>query len=492
MIETSDSDDKQETILEQWSPYLITKKARPGDVLLLRGSGFSSTGIAKATGGTYSHAMIILPVGLHDMWIAAEADHFGVGTTPMMPFTFSDPLTNKFISAVSIPNRPLAFQLYRHPKIEQISEDVLIAAANRLESREFYLSYSKLHRLIAPAPAAERLKVIAKTLVALIEKAVEKEKNYGTFCSELVAIFFENLGISLFDLPRPPELVSPNDLSDGKSHLIPVNDAFVELAEVADWTITKQFPEIPFDRRQILPYLVSNKRRAAAMTANVAKIVDIADSMLEFQLEQSRQLALKLIDEMNASEIQFVNFGDGSRVLANRQAIASVELSMRLLHIAYREYLSARDQSHKVHSYNENNEADGNSEDTIAQLELARAETWEIVLHQIVIIAATLVDEAQHKHLRLSIGFGLRVNAKAEQSVKSTLNCLRIKRNRAKFLRIWRNARTQHQIARDIKRDASAKLPITDDSDLALQLVFDAAIREIAALQNTNSKDGGV
>ena len=112
---------------------------------------------------------------------------------------------------------------------------------------------------------------------------------------------------------------------------------------------------------------------------------------------------------------------------------------------------------------------------------MAHVAVWANVLQQCIIIGNTLNAEAGHKYQRLSIGFGLRASVASLQSSNSIWAWLRTKRNQAQLLKFWKEGRTQHQIDCNTRRQALAALPTTDESELALQLVIDSAIREISA-----------
>lgn len=227
-----------------------------GDVLLTKSIGGTwkdrriSDAIADLTEGTYSHAAIWLPVAepsLSDTLLLVESEDLGVGLT-FLPSGHVEISTGErefgyFLLGVK------EAAIFRHPALASLEAGRLFQATRQLQEKEFHLPYSKLERL---AGALGRFRLL-RPQIAFVLRWIDRGDPrlvFGTFCSELVAKYFEILGVPLFDPPKKPEQWSPNDLS---CVLDEQNDLLLPLSSVPSYKIQESL----LPREEYLPRLVS-------------------------------------------------------------------------------------------------------------------------------------------------------------------------------------------------------------------------------------------
>jgi hypothetical protein len=267
--------------LQSLSPFLKLDKIRPGDVLLTRGRAAHSTFIAKATRGEFSHAAIFLPVENSPWPFLVEADGFGVGFTHL-PLVFLSVEEFRTITVYSIPNSPLTYKLLRHPEIENKSSEQLYQAASELQAKVLHRRYSILSRLIKPVDLPDNFKDFTEKLIRLTESRIDASSHTGVFCSELVAMYFDALGVPLFEKQRSIQSVSPNHLDESASLLKEVPDAFVDLSKFRH--IEGELSNFRFwERKEVLPVFVRQRQDSevtirqkeefeACLMSNIAEI----------------------------------------------------------------------------------------------------------------------------------------------------------------------------------------------------------------------------
>jgi len=193
---------------------------RAGDILLTRGDGLESKGIARFSGGKYSHAALIINQGM-----TFESDG-GLIRHKLIERLGWGILGKEQIPIGAISGAPEIAEIYRHGGMETIPQDIFDAML-KLEFKELYgLDYSEYHRLVKISNLPEPLKSVSAEIIKWYEKYYSPDMIPGPFCSELVARFFSRLNLRLFEVEKRPENISPNDLA--QSNLAAVPGAVVE------------------------------------------------------------------------------------------------------------------------------------------------------------------------------------------------------------------------------------------------------------------------
>jgi hypothetical protein len=233
-----------------YAPFLRMNQVQLADVLLSRASGkkIETKLIAKMTQGVYSHAAVFISFkegadGKPTMLQLVEAEDLGVGWTSLDPF----PLAldgDRFEDVAAPPGNPAKAALFRHPQIAKVPLQRLIEASRRIRDEQLFMAYPPLVRLVDATAFPSFMKTVVRRAAAR-EKYKHDPLAIGSFCSQLVAQFYELLPIGLFDAPRPANEVSPNALA--ASNLVEVRDAVI-LSE----TITKQAVANVSDPREVI------------------------------------------------------------------------------------------------------------------------------------------------------------------------------------------------------------------------------------------------
>jgi|SRR5215813_2371015 len=213
-------------------PRLVLRldRMKPGDVLLSHGGEPESHAIAMMSGGPFSHAAMWI-----DLFRTLESDGGLIGPKRTRHLGYAK-LDGEHIVVAEIAGAPAACAVYRHPGMSSIPVERFAAALQAEMHESWGKDYSEYYRLVMLARLPAGLSV-ANSLVPLAAEATRAwerrfagDKIHGAFCSELVARFFQRLGLPLFDQERLPEHVSPNDLA--RSALWPVEGAVVESARL--------------------------------------------------------------------------------------------------------------------------------------------------------------------------------------------------------------------------------------------------------------------
>lgn len=209
--------------LAEFAPFLKMGVVRAGDVLLTRGRGAESAVIAAVTGGQFSHAALWLPLRDSPTPALIESEDLGVGFTPLVPIHFR--AGSALISTYSIPHSPLVWKLMRHPALAGIDLSRLADASDAFLQKVLSRRYSALERLVKPVGLPAPIETLAERLGAFADRLARAQGHQGIFCSELVALFFEELQVTLFEGSGCASThVSPNDLVSSTSLLRAVAD----------------------------------------------------------------------------------------------------------------------------------------------------------------------------------------------------------------------------------------------------------------------------
>jgi hypothetical protein len=239
--------------LRQRAPFLVIPKLETGDVIVLRGKKPRSKVIAGFTGGSYSHAALWVGHGC-----LVESDGAGVGETFPQLLSLS---RGNGREVICLPAEEPVSELVvlRHPGMASVSEKARADALARLRQREFYSDYSELARLpklAVRAPAV--LRRVAERTFGKFDGLVAPNRAPGAFCSELVAIYFEVLGLPLF-----PGIVagalSPNSLVTNSKWLI--EDAVLHPRDIPDGAAAwyAPFGLMPSRRSWLRPRVMSQR-----------------------------------------------------------------------------------------------------------------------------------------------------------------------------------------------------------------------------------------
>ena len=193
-------------------------------MLLTRFASPRGLGIVIATAGKYSHAALWLPVRTGEEAAAgklpdqvhlllAEADGAGTGFTDV-DREIIELKTGERVMALPLPDVMTATVL-RHPALKALGPKAIFEAAELLQKNEFHFAYSRLPRLASVAHLVPAIQPFLKRAMRRFETP-DESLLYGAFCSELVAKLFEYLNLSLFFEDRPPDRVSPGNLSKSR------------------------------------------------------------------------------------------------------------------------------------------------------------------------------------------------------------------------------------------------------------------------------------
>lgn len=278
--------------LRERSPLLRLGEIRPGDVLLTRGRKAHSAVIAAATGGNFSHAAIWLPMkDFYSGYQLAESDGKGVGWTPL--HLFSGNLDGKHTENVAgILGGAVRAVVLRHPALETIPSADLQDASARLHDRAFYRSYTNFMRLPAAARLSGGQLLIAQSLFALADRRRDPSRRPGTFCSEFVAMFFQELGIPVLKTDLQPEQVSPNDLAGQDSLLCPVKRAVVRASEISDSAYGYAHTTYAsFERGVFLPRAVQESAAAELIDRTITEFSNIVHATNAERMQHIRRNA---------------------------------------------------------------------------------------------------------------------------------------------------------------------------------------------------------
>ena len=322
--------------LRKWGPLLKLDTVRAGDVLLTRARGWESRSIALLTWGPYSHAAIFLsyrhpPFRYEDpagggMTLPertevelVEADDYGSARAPSLR-----PLHLRFGGntwhVARLPGEVATAVLLRHPAISSVNQEMLERAASVFDGAELWRSYPTIDRLVGTLPWPRPIKRVVRHVLSAVPRTLSAVLRppkdpvlSGSFCSELVAKFFEQLPIPLFSAPIASEEVSPNRLMPARSFLEIVPDAFFTAADIPDDAVG-EFVDL-FHEKEIRPVHVPGRIRVKAF--NELLVPDIRKKM-----EDVSELCrlVQMTGEKSSDNWIKVNHYLKSRVKAHDQA----------------------------------------------------------------------------------------------------------------------------------------------------------------------------
>jgi len=190
-------------------PLLRLKNIRVGDVLLTRGNRdkrlahLESMAIAAGSGGRFSHAALWLPSGWEgppetnqfgyafDKELVESDDH-GVGHTWLARTILrSAKVRGEDVAILS--DRVVEAVVVRHPEILHVSREAIQAAAANLRNSELHRKYPQLHRLAGATIFPGFVKSSIRALATYLDRSRRGVDHSGSFCSEFVMKFFQQL-----------------------------------------------------------------------------------------------------------------------------------------------------------------------------------------------------------------------------------------------------------------------------------------------------------
>ena len=129
---------------------------------------------------------------------------------------------------------------------------------------------------------------------------------HGSFCSELVAKFFRNMGLRIFDSEIEPGHVSPNHFVRSGCCLRPVPNAFITTLDIQDHsyaTINSQLRKIEelFSRQRQLPREVSRAAKSAHTTKLIASLKTLTEARGQRARKNIRKVQNSITSKLEAS-----------------------------------------------------------------------------------------------------------------------------------------------------------------------------------------------
>ena len=213
--------------------FLRSDLLQPGDVILTAETSASSKTVRYSTGGPYSHAMLVIDE-------LNRFDKCGSGIRCVPARIDKCEIHNGQVRWFNAISSHLRFDVFRHPDLESLGPDEQQELSKRMS--EFVMTWGmseyRLERL-----AKARTRTNLQKPIRLLARVVSSFRWFGTpvsgpFCSELVAMFFQEIGVELFDQPTEPSFVNPSMLSDSESNLVKRDDFKCELDQTVPHAAT--------------------------------------------------------------------------------------------------------------------------------------------------------------------------------------------------------------------------------------------------------------
>jgi hypothetical protein len=185
--------------------YLNWSTIQPGDVLLTRGKGSTSIAIAKASGGPYSHAAVVV-----EPQTLFESDDVGVGYSVYKIDRVEKNGQDRILLSRLTDIRDAV--VLRYPGVDHKSATKICKKLRNVLRPIVGTDYPKWKNLASAARGGLLGQAFASVILHVLDVINETDiKNPGPFCSELVCAAFRDAGIECFEPPRAPKTVGPND-----------------------------------------------------------------------------------------------------------------------------------------------------------------------------------------------------------------------------------------------------------------------------------------
>ena len=231
----------------------------------------------------------------------------------------------------AIPGRPTQFALYRHPRMSDVSKSRFKEVLLEEMSESYGKDYSEMFRLAALADSIPAVNAVLDLYYRIEHKLRYAENVPGPFCSELVARFYERLGLPLFSKPRRPEHVSPNDLT--QSNLERIEDAVVTSIGLSiQPSLVKPFAASPERGDPFASYLNWRRRTESSVDERNELKVSIED----IRLANARLLSLSIESFETMEPLVRDHIKEASGTASPRILARALELSKRYISIVTR------------------------------------------------------------------------------------------------------------------------------------------------------------
>jgi hypothetical protein len=247
------------------SLFLNCSALRPGDVLLTRGSGRISNAIAVASGGRYSHAVLVVqPPQLF------ESDDIGVGySCPRIDRVELHGKERVLLSALKGVQEAIVL---RHPDVDARSAKQIGAKLHRILRPLVGREYPEWRKLSKAASGGAIGKGLARVVLRVLDVMESQDvKNPGPFCSQVVCGALQEAfppGIKCFEKKRDPATVGPNDFLSSRLKPVAGSVRRADKSAVVDENYLKGLNVMPPMSRELL---------TGSAVKNLRKISEIKD-----------------------------------------------------------------------------------------------------------------------------------------------------------------------------------------------------------------------
>jgi hypothetical protein len=188
---------------------------RAGDVLLTRGAGFESSLIKAFSGGTFSHSALCTTP--HTIFESDGENVVGNKILKIIAYAHS---RHETIPLGKVPGKAARCAVYRHPEMTSVSPDRFAKVLKQTMTMFYGRDYSYMCRLGRLAKTNSLFRWGIRKYCDFKDRRLGKDALPSVFCSELVAYFYSELGLSLFTEPRLAHDISPNDLANSRLELV--------------------------------------------------------------------------------------------------------------------------------------------------------------------------------------------------------------------------------------------------------------------------------
>lgn len=196
--------------------YVRADLLRPADVILSSESGKGGKSLARLSGGRYSHASLVTGPNLR-----FESLLDGVGFSQVLIAKCE--CQEQEVRLLQDISDFGCVEVLRHPDLKTAARNQLAARVRGIVATYLGLQYPNFESLSKAAPDNLLPRWVLQRMLAIADVLRQENiVNPGPFCSMLISLAFEQLGVDLFDDSRPADTVNPNDLCG--SRLVPLDN----------------------------------------------------------------------------------------------------------------------------------------------------------------------------------------------------------------------------------------------------------------------------
>jgi hypothetical protein len=259
-----------------------------GQVVLMQGNELKSSVIAMATEGRFSHAaLVIAQDGFLQLFDSLD---IGVGIM-FMSATATGEIDREFVELVEIAGVS-SLAVYRHPLIRDIDPAKIASATESLIATYSGKQYSRHERLPGTLQRLRPLTPVIAPVFRAFDRRRFPESVYGPFCSELVMLFFEKLGLHVFNDRTSADKVAPSYLA--RSRLVEVKGAAVAEHEVADLVSYRDVEQIH-----------DHRKSDVSLRTALAQVQEANNSLTEQSLKMQRDVRHSMEAHVQAALIRW-------------------------------------------------------------------------------------------------------------------------------------------------------------------------------------------